>query len=329
MAPGLIGSERNMAQEQKVGSFGERLRRAREMRGISLDEIATQTKISARNLRALENEKFDQLPGGIFNKGFVRAYAKFLGIDEEHMVAEYVTASQDTEAAREEKLKDEFARAEFRRPKNDDRDISLEPKSQWGTIAVIVLIAVLAFGGWQVYQKKKAERARQRSEALPTRVAPVQTAPTTAVPPMQNQTTNAASASGAAVATGTSAAASNGMTPDKSQATVPAGQKPATDQTATPDQSKAAPVTETGASPIDLKLKLTQQSWVSIKADGKLLVSDNLPSGTEKSVKAHEKVEMVLGNSGGVELTYNGKPVENLPKGQDVRKITFTPSGYE
>ena len=58
-----------------MGAFGERLRREREMRNISLDEIAAVTKIGTRLLRALEDEQFDLLPGGIFNKGYVRAYA--------------------------------------------------------------------------------------------------------------------------------------------------------------------------------------------------------------------------------------------------------------
>jgi cytoskeleton protein RodZ len=307
-----------MAQEQKAGSFGEKLRREREMRGISLDEIATQTKISARNLRALEEEKFHQLPGGIFNKGFVRAYAKFLGIDEEHMVAEYIAASQDTETAREQKLKDEFSKAEFRKPKDEDRDISLEPKSQWGTIAAIVLIAVLAFGGWQVYQKKKAERASRPQPSPVVSVPKVEhPTPSPSTTPATQALDNSSTPPGSTASpdTGTTAPASNPVTA-----------KP--ESTSGPEQ-KSPTSTETPASPIDLKVKVNSQSWVQIKADGKVLVSDNLPPGTERAVKAHDKVEMVLGNAGGVELTYNGKPVENPAKGQDVRKITFTPSGYQ
>ncbi len=316
-----------MAQEQKAG-FGEKLRREREMRGISLDEIATQTKISARNLKALEDEKFDQLPGGIFNKGFVRAYAKFLGIDEEHMVAEYIAASQDTEAVREQKLKDEFAKNEFRKPKDDERDISLEPKSQWGTIAAIVLLAVLAFGGWQVYQKKKAERASQHAQPVPASSAPTITPPA----PVTPATTPATQAIGNS--TPAPQAAAPGALDSIGNVTSSAPQKPTLSTpnpgvTTTPEQQKPAPSADSAATPIDLKVKVNSQSWVQIKADGKVLISDNLPSGTERAIKAHDKVEMVLGNAGGVELTYNGKPVENLAKGQDVRKITFTPSGYQ
>src|ERR1035438_9515350 len=75
-----------------VGSFGERLRREREMRAISLDDIADATKIGTRLLRALEEEHFELLPGGIFNKGFVRAYAKYVGLNEEEAVADYLQA---------------------------------------------------------------------------------------------------------------------------------------------------------------------------------------------------------------------------------------------
>jgi len=75
-----------------VGAFGEKLRKQREQRGIELDAISNTTKISTRMLRAIEDERFDQLPGGVFNKGFVRAYARQVGLDEEEAVADYLAA---------------------------------------------------------------------------------------------------------------------------------------------------------------------------------------------------------------------------------------------
>src|SRR5579872_655202 len=69
--------------------FGERLKRERELRGVSRDEICTATRIGARFLEALENEQWGILPGGIFNRGFVRAVARFLGLDEDDLLAEY------------------------------------------------------------------------------------------------------------------------------------------------------------------------------------------------------------------------------------------------
>jgi cytoskeleton protein RodZ len=69
--------------------FGEHLRREREMRGVSLDEISAATRISTRFLEAIEKDQWDLLPGGVFNRGFIRSIARFLGLDEDSLVAEY------------------------------------------------------------------------------------------------------------------------------------------------------------------------------------------------------------------------------------------------
>ncbi|MGB8834534.1 MAG: helix-turn-helix transcriptional regulator, partial [Candidatus Sulfotelmatobacter sp.] len=80
-----------------MGSFGDNLRRQREVRNISLEAISNSTKISIRMLRAIEDEHFDQLPGGVFNKGFVRAYARQVGSDEDEAVADYLVALHDSQ----------------------------------------------------------------------------------------------------------------------------------------------------------------------------------------------------------------------------------------
>lgn len=71
------------------GTFGECLKREREMREVSLDEVSAATRIGTRFLQAMENEDWEKLPGGIFNRGFVRAVSRYLGLDEEDMLAEY------------------------------------------------------------------------------------------------------------------------------------------------------------------------------------------------------------------------------------------------
>lgn len=73
-----------------MASFGENLRRERELRGVSLREIADATKISVRFLKALEEDRVDLLPGGLFPKAFVRQYARYLGLDAERYVAEFL-----------------------------------------------------------------------------------------------------------------------------------------------------------------------------------------------------------------------------------------------
>src|SRR2546423_12532654 len=82
------------------GNFGERLKREREMREVSLKEVTVATRIGSRFLEALENEDWAKLPGGVFNRGFVRSIARYLGLDEEDLLAEYDEArgEQVTEA---------------------------------------------------------------------------------------------------------------------------------------------------------------------------------------------------------------------------------------
>lgn len=73
-----------------MASFGEELRRHRELRSVSLREIADATKINIRFLEALEANEFKHLPGGQFNKGFIRAYARHIGVEGEGMVDAYL-----------------------------------------------------------------------------------------------------------------------------------------------------------------------------------------------------------------------------------------------
>src|SRR5206468_3300329 len=78
--------------EPIMGEFGEKFRQAREKKELSLDDVSNVTKISARMLKAIEKEDFEQLPGGVFNKGFIRAYAKHLGLDAEEAITDYLSS---------------------------------------------------------------------------------------------------------------------------------------------------------------------------------------------------------------------------------------------
>ncbi len=82
---------------QSVGEFGEKFRKERERRGLTLDDVSSVTKINSRMLKAIEAEHFDQLPGGVFNKGFVRAYAKHLGLNDEEAVTEYLAVLREAQ----------------------------------------------------------------------------------------------------------------------------------------------------------------------------------------------------------------------------------------
>lgn len=86
-------------------TLGEKLRQAREARGITLSEVAEQTRISPLYIESIENDDYRGLPGGIFNKGFVKSFAKYVGVDEQEALQDYATlaANQGNQMAEEPK----------------------------------------------------------------------------------------------------------------------------------------------------------------------------------------------------------------------------------
>ena len=80
-------------------SFGDEIRRERELREISLREVAQATKINLRYLEAMERNDFSYLPGGLFNRSFVRAYCQHIGVDPEAMVNAYLLEEQSQSGA--------------------------------------------------------------------------------------------------------------------------------------------------------------------------------------------------------------------------------------
>src|SRR3982751_5198497 len=86
-------------------TLGEKLRQAREERGISTSEVAEQTRISPLYIESIENDDYRGLPGGIFNKGFVKSFAKYVGVDEQEALMDYsqliaATSAQPVEEPR-------------------------------------------------------------------------------------------------------------------------------------------------------------------------------------------------------------------------------------
>jgi cytoskeletal protein RodZ len=131
-----------------MSEFGEELRRERESRGIALESIVGATKISSRHLVALETGHFDHLPGGVFNKGIVRGYARVVGLDEEAWINRFMSAYQNSG-----QLKDDdaswiaFAENVVKNRPQESEHTGMRLK--WAGVAVLVLL--LAVLGWFVW----------------------------------------------------------------------------------------------------------------------------------------------------------------------------------
>ena len=78
-----------MVEQETKEPIGNCLRKVRQERNLTLEEISRITKISKRYLAAIENDDFDELPAPTFARGFIRAYANFVGIDSEEIVQKY------------------------------------------------------------------------------------------------------------------------------------------------------------------------------------------------------------------------------------------------
>ncbi|WP_419804151.1 helix-turn-helix domain-containing protein [Terriglobus sp.] len=126
-------------------SFGEGLRSAREERGIALDDIAVATRVSLRNLSALENERFRELPGGVFNRGIVRAYARYVGLDEDDTVTAF------TDALRRHGIDPEHENenwTEFAENVKRNRAPQWESRgARWAGVAALLLIVFMLAAG--------------------------------------------------------------------------------------------------------------------------------------------------------------------------------------
>jgi cytoskeleton protein RodZ len=131
-----------------MGMFGDELRKEREARGIALEDITDSTKISSRHLFALEQEQFDRLPGGVFNRGIVRGYARVVGLDEDAWVERFMSAYQQSGLLSH----DDADWAKFAENVVKQRDAPVDRSTKrlrWaGVFLLLVLIAGL---GWYVY----------------------------------------------------------------------------------------------------------------------------------------------------------------------------------
>ena len=287
-----------------MGSFGDRLRREREMRGITLDEITESTKISRRHLEALETEHFDQLPGGVFNKGFVRAYARFLGIDEDQAVADYSAASNE-----QPEPENKFPLEIHEKPK---RNLNSRRSSLPLVFAVAALIGVLVgYGFWVKYKAHNpvpVENAQQSAPASATPEPQTNAAnPQSATSPTPDSTNDSATATKPAQSEGAAAAR-------------PAEPK----RQAIPAQSSDAPA---AINAFSVEIVAKEDSWVSIVADGKSVMERVLTADKRKNIKAGKTLVLRTGNAGGIEVSFNGRPLGVLGNENEPRTLTFNASG--
>ena len=292
--------------------FGEYLRREREMRGVSLEEISAATKISIRFLQAIENEELAKLPGGIFTRSFVRTYARYLGLDEERVLADYQLAGEA-------------------KPEVDIRRITANRARSNGAVSRTRILALLIAGvllasGYALFRYSRRFMEQQSSTPMvipPSTAAPGMNPPTNAAPvppftpalPESNpvlQAPSASPAAGAANAPGT-----------------PQGAPPFPGAKANPNPANQRATSEGGnavAANTDLVLQVaaTERAWVAVDADGKTVLQKVLNPNEVENLKGHDSFDVTIGNAQGVVLTLNGETLKPLGRRGEVKSIHLT-----
>ena len=305
-----------------MGAFGEGLRREREMRDISLDEIAATTKIGTRLLRALEEEQFDLLPGGIFNKGYVRAYAKYVGIDEEKAIAGYLQAAQEA-APGGHAAADQNPSSRFERSSREEASAGRQsPLPVVPILIALVLVAGIA-GGWRVYRERQLDRKQQAATTAPQDTA--LRASTPSPPPASVSTAEKSSSPPTGPDTSNHAVTdvTTSAKPAEARAGMPLpAMAPISLATGTHDVANPA-----GATSFELTVRPKNRAWVSIKSDGKFVVRGIIQPPDVKTVRATDQVVFWTGNAGAVEVSFNGKNVPLTGGENEERVLVFNSRG--
>jgi cytoskeleton protein RodZ len=296
----------------RAQAFGERLRREREMRAISLDEIAATTKIGTRLLRALEDGQFELLPGGIFNKNYVRSYARHLGIDEEQAVADYLQAAH--ESPPDVRLIAHQNSAMHGRFGAD----SASAGRGFPVLPVLILLVVIAgaAGGWRLYFQRQRERAQ-----------PVQTLAATGA------TGGNSSASSAPAATASPAENAGVSQPTASSAdsavvhTVEAAESSSSSTTASEPSARNGTAGAQAATPFAVTVRAKDRARVEVKSDGEVVVRGVIEPSEVKTFHATNRLVFWTANAGQLEVSFNGRTIPLTAGENDERVLVFNSRG--
>jgi cytoskeleton protein RodZ len=316
-----------------MAGFGENLRREREMRHVSLEEISETTKISVRFLDALENEDFAKLPGGIFVRSFIRAYANYLGLDADSVIAEY----------------------QFVVPPEDDADFSKfclargGVKQKKGTPLIPWLVAIALLGGGYAifhYAHYSAEAPLASVRSMLDGRATTST--------VTRQTENSSEsrdpqvlgakpmdgAMGSVPPQGSGSHSPGSKSPPRLDLSSSSSTRSRTSSQSDPGdgllvgstqdrQSSRSDASSNGVSAASrgelvLQVAANQPSWVAVEADGKTVFENVLAPDKVRTLVAKNYFDVTTGNAQGTVLTLNGVTLRGLGRHGEVRKLHLT-----
>ncbi len=300
--------------------LGHQLKRAREARGVSLREIATRTKISITALEALERSEFHRLPGGIFSRAVVRAYATEVGLDPDITVENFLT-----HARRHEREIAERVAAAMPGVTRDDREFLDRQKRALRilqVVAVLLAAGALALLVWQVRRMWAPDAPEAAPEPAVSLAPPPPPPPPATIPEPATTLPPTTTSSPVPESPGAGRSGSAGTLGDRAGA--PAD--PAPTGPAVQPEIAAAPVATPVATSLVVELTAAADCQITSARDGGPAETYLLRAGTRYRLEAARDLVLTVADAGAVSWTINGRRAQPLGKpGAEVR-VRVTPA---
>ena len=286
-----------------IVSLGADLKRERELSGITLEEIARETKIRVSLLGYMEADRFDQLPSGIFRQSFVRSYARYLGIDEDKAVGECLLEEEGvsftgppagvgeaTQASPGMRQKARTAGAKY---------ASLLPSAValLGALAIFYFVEARARTDQETRSVLESRRTGQHSEDL---------------------------ASTPRTASGSHAQPLDVTGPGHRSALKVLGELAPQPSSETPAAAKAGTVAEP-----QLRIEAREQAWVRVSAGENTLFSGILQSDETRSFSLQQPLYLKLGNPRGTQLWVNDQLLGQLGEDGKPKTMVVSAENYQ
>ena len=264
-------------------ALGSQLKAARIAGNITLQKAAQDTRISFRHLQSLEEGQYRNLPGGMYNRAFLKCYGAYLGLDPDSLLRKYEQES--------ESHGDRLVKARTPAPSLTREPFRFPPVLIWSLMFLVSVAGLWFSRRWiaavfsPYFSRPPASRMEKREPSGPLVQQPAggQEAQPPAATPVSPLRTPSVDAAAAAVSV---------------------------------QASMERPLP--GA--LQLRVETVEPCWISINGDGRRILTKLLQPGEGQSFAANNDFELILGNAGGVKLKINGKPVKSLgPSGSVVR----------
>ena len=250
------------------------LKAAREARGLSLNDVFNATRVSKINLSALENYDFDRLPPPVYTRNFIRKYSQAVGVDEKPILDRYEKHMEGLTPPPEE--------TEVQKPWPED---GRRYRFLFGTLAAVIVAGVLVSAIYLYDQFGNPVAPVKTGESTPQiQVVPVpsvETSPPTQTPPV----------------------------PEPLSTVLPA---PAATQTAPAVPAALPPAASASGKTLHLVIDTKELTWVRITEDRNPSSQFLLKPGDKIERKASDFFLLDIGNAGGINVIFQGKPLENL-----------------